>query len=385
MANEEHAKILKEGVEVWNKWRAESQVEEPDLRDANLEAWILSKANLSGVIFDKANLIGTDLSGANLTIASFIETHLEIAKLQGVNLIGAFFARAHLHGAELGGANLSKAWLNQANLTGANLFEATLREATLSANIFKEADFKCADLRGADLSESSLISTNFCGAKLDGCNIYGISVWDLRLDELTSQENLVISKRDQPTVAVDDIEVAQFIYLLLNNKKIRNVIDTIGEKGVLILGRFTEERKAVLDAIRDKLRNLGFVPMMFDFEKPTQRDFTETIKTLAGLSRFIIADITNPKSSPLELQATMPDYMIPFVPIIQEDEEPFSMFQDLQQKYGGWVLDVLKYDSADNLLQVLDKAVIKPALRKADELLIRKAEGIRDRHVKDYM
>jgi hypothetical protein len=32
------------------------------------------------------------------------------------------------------------------------------------------------------------------------------------------------------------------------------------------------------------------------------------------LSRFIIADITNPRSSPLELQATMPDYMIPFVP-----------------------------------------------------------------------
>lgn len=137
--------------------------------------------------------------------------------------------------------------------------------------------------------------------------------------------------------------------------------------------------------VRAKLRELGFVPMMFDFEKPTQRDFTETIKTLAGMSRFIVADITNPKSSPLELQATMPDYMIPFVPIIQEDEEPFAMFKDLQQKYGDWVLDVLRYDSAENLLKVLDDAVIKPALKKADELLIKKAEGIRDRHVKDYM
>jgi hypothetical protein len=27
----------------------------------------------------------------------------------------------------------------------------------------------------------------------------------------------------------------------------------------------------------------------------------------------------------------MPDYMIPFVPIIQESEEPFSMFSDLKQ------------------------------------------------------
>ena len=125
--------------------------------------------------------------------------------------------------------------------------------------------------------------------------------------------------------------------------------------------------------------------MLFDFEKPTQRDFTETIKTLAGLSRFIIADITNPRSSPLELQAIIPDYMIPFVPIIQEDEKPFAMFQDLQQKYGDWVLQVLKYDTADNLLDVLEKAVVKPALEKGDQLLLKKAKGIRDRHVKDYL
>ena len=125
--------------------------------------------------------------------------------------------------------------------------------------------------------------------------------------------------------------------------------------------------------------------MMFDFEKPTQRDFTETIKTLAGMSRFIIADITNPKLSPLELQATMPDYMIPFVPIIHESEEPFSMFRDLRQKYGEWVLDVLKYDSADSLLKVFKKAVIGPALEKAKELWVKKAEEIRVRHVRDYL
>ena len=140
----------------------------------------------------------------------------------------------------------------------------------------------------------------------------------------------------------------------------------------------------MLDAIRDRLRELGFVPMMFDFKRPTQQDFSETIKMLAGLSRFIIADITNPRSSPLELQATMPDYMVPFVPIIQEDEEPFAMFQDLQQKYGERVLDVLEYDSASNLLQVLEQAVVSPALDKSNQLILKKAEAIRTRHIKDY-
>jgi hypothetical protein len=80
----------------------------------------------------------------------------------------------------------------------------------------------------------------------------------------------------------------------------------------------------------------------------------------------------------------MPDYMIPFVPIIHEDEAPFSMFRDLKQKYGEWVLDVLEYDSADGLLEVFEQAVVRPALEKAEQLLYKKTEEIRKRHVKDY-
>jgi len=61
------------------------------------------------------------------------------------------------------------------------------------------------------------------------------------------------------------------------------------------------------------------------------------------------------------------------------------MFRDLKQKYGEWVLDVLNYDSADNLVKVLDKAVVRPALEKGQDLLLKKAEEIRSRHVHDYM
>jgi hypothetical protein len=191
----------------------------------------------------------------------------------------------------------------------------------------------------------------------------------------------------ESSVTVDDIEVAQFVYLLLHNEKINGIIDTVGKKAVLILGRFTSERKAVLDAIRRRLRDLDYVPMVFDFERPTERDFTETIKTLAGMSLFIIADVTNPKSSPLELQAIVPDYMVPLVPIQQDDEKPFSMLADLQNKYGGesgWVLDLLKYDTVDNLLGAMESAVIKPALERADYLRVRKAQPIRERHVSQY-
>jgi predicted AAA+ superfamily ATPase len=85
---------------------------------------------------------------------------------------------------------------------------------------------------------------------------------------------------------VDNLEVALFIYLLLNNERIRQVIDTITSKAVLMLGRFTSDRKAVLDAIRDELRQRGYLPILFDFEKPAGRDLTESISTLAHMARF---------------------------------------------------------------------------------------------------
>jgi pentapeptide repeat protein len=283
--------------------------------------------------------------------------------LSEANLLNANLTRADLSRADLSRANLNSANLSEANLTGANLTGANLSKATLAYSV--------------------LVQTNLTGATLTDCRIYGIFAWSLEL-EGAKQRNLDISDLEEPAITVDNLEVAQFVYLLLNNEKIRDVIDTIGEKGVLILGRFTEERKAVLDAIRDRLRELGFVPMMFDFERPTQQDFDETIKTLAGLSRFVIADITNPKSSPLELQATMPDYMVPFVPIIHEDEEPFAMFQGLQHKYGEWALDVRKYDSAANLRERLYNAVVRPALDKSNQIILKKAEEIRTRHINEY-
>ena len=117
----------------------------------------------------------------------------------------------------------------------------------------------------------------------------------------------------------------------------------------------------MLDGLRASLRELGYVPMIFDFEKPAQRDFEETVKILAGLSRFVVVDITNPSSSPLEIHATVPEYTIPFVPIIARGEKPFSMFEGLQQKFY-WVLDTVEYPSEAVLIRNLENEVIRPAL-----------------------
>ena len=182
-------------------------------------------------------------------------------------------------------------------------------------------------------------------------------------------------------MTVDNIEVAQFVYLLLHNEKIRNVIDTIGRKGVLLLGRFTEGRMAVLDRLRDELRKRGYLPIVFNFDKPETKDFTETVRLLAGLSKFVIADITNPRSAPLELQATVPEIMVPFFPIIEEGQEPFSMLTDLWVKHRDWVFEPLHYSSLDALVGALDKEIIEPAKVRFAELLAKKAETMKGKHV----
>lgn len=54
MANDEHVKILRSGVERWNRWRTENPNVRPDLIGANLRG-----ANLRGVFLNGANTKGT--------------------------------------------------------------------------------------------------------------------------------------------------------------------------------------------------------------------------------------------------------------------------------------------------------------------------------------
>ena len=191
---------------------------------------------------------------------------------------------------------------------------------------------------------------------------------------------MVITPAGEPEISVDSIEVAQFIYLLLHNEKIRDVIDTIGKKGVLLLGRFAEGRIQILERLRDKLRSLGFVPMVFNFDKPETKDFTETVRLLANLSHFVIVDLSNPRSAPLELQATVADCMVPFVPILEEGQAPFAMFVDLQNKYD-WVLTVIGYSSVDSLVEMLEDKIVRPAETKFNQLLARRTQQLRVENV----
>ena len=387
MANPEHFAKLKEGVEPWAQWRDENPRIEPDLDEADLGgadlrgAW-LSEANLSRADFNFARLTGADLSFAKLRSASLVQADLYEANLVAANLSRSDLRASDLGGADLRGAdlgeanlqeeaNLSGADLSRANLKGANLQRANLSGANLSwANLsganLNRANLQKANLRWADFSAATLVGTNLEKANLTGCRVYGISAWDVKL-EGAIQSNLVITPPGESPIQVDNLEVAQFIYLLLNNQKIRSVIDTITSKVVLILGRFTPERKVVLDAIRDALRKRDYLPVLFDFEKPASKDLTGTISTLANMARFVIADLTDPSSVPHELATLVPNTVVPVQTIILEGQREYPMFLDLRRRYH-WVLEPHQYKSQELLIAHLGETVIATAEAKAKEL-----------------
>jgi hypothetical protein len=384
MTNHEQLNVLKQGVQVWNQWRATNSGFPVDLYGADLSGANLSQTNLSGADLRQADLWRADLRESDLRGAN-----LSGAGLMGANLSQAHLGGAHLYAAHLMGADLSAADLSRADLSGADLREANLNETNLSEAILMGADLKRANLSGANLSGADLRGTSLVRTIIDKANISGslvhaINVLDLR-GEFREQKDLVITPSKTPIISVDNIKVAQFIHLILNNEEIRDVINTVTSKSVLIVGRFASpERRSVLDALRNKLREYNLLPIVFDFDFPTDKNFTETIRTLAGLSLFVIADITNPKASPINLQATVPDYQVPLVPIIQEGEQPFATMADLQKKYN-WVMDTLYYDSIETLINALKLGIIDPAIEKYHELRILQVKELKNLSVNDLL
>jgi len=365
MANQEHKKIVEQGVTVWNKWREDNPGMIPNLNGIDLSGQDWSGANFTRTDFVKANFEGTNLENAIMTGAK---------DPSGVDIGRSYFDGANLRNANLNNADLRRAILIDADLTG-----ATLLGADLSASDLTNAKFINAKLKGANLIQAQLIKTNFDGANLDECLTYGISTWDLSLEN-TEQSNLLITPPNSPVITVDNIQVAQFIYLLLNNKEIRNTIVTITSKAVLILGRFTEDRKPILDEIRNKLRMHNYLPIMFDFEKAHNRDLTETITTLAGLSRFIIADLTDPKSIPHELKAIVANLpSVPVQPIILQGQTEYAMFEHFT-KYP-WVLDIYKYANRDALIESFYNDLILPIENRLMQDSTLKTESIYDPHI----
>ncbi|MGB0849054.1 MAG: pentapeptide repeat-containing protein [Thiolinea sp.] len=363
--------ILRQGVGYWNQWRDDNPEIRPRLADIDLSAMDLSgvdfvnadlrRSNLNHTILREADLRGANLISADLRHADLSKANLKKARLQKAQLSGAKLESVYARSADMTKVVACDTNFYKAYLRGVEFIEADLRRAILRRSVLRGATLTSANMQQTDLREVNLVGANLHGADISEAWAYGISTWDTALDGI-KQEDILISRQEQPTITVDNLEVAQFIHLLINGRKLRDALDTINSKVVLILGRFTTERKAVLDAIRKEMRQRDFVPLIFDFDKPSTRDTLETISTLAHIARFVIADLTEAKSVLQELQAIVPNLpSVPVQPILAEYDALPGMIDHFQNRRNVNFLPVYRYQDTASLLANIEDAVMRPA------------------------
>lgn len=366
MASRLQLHLLREGQAVWNLWRQQHSRKQPNLREADLAGVSLRRVNLCGARLSGADLREADLSDADLSYADLCGAQMNGAKLRRACLDHARLSRAHLSGVRLNNASLKGADLSHAILTGADLRNADLHQAELSETALDGANLNGADLteaklykaklqgvkllkaklcsarlNGANLTDASLDQANLAGANLyeavleytslngaslrdaclcqvrllhaslvranmDGCQVAGMVVQGVKFQE-TTQQNLVISLPGTPAVLTDHLEVARFLELLSGRERLRDLIENISTRFVLLLGSFSATWERTCAALRAH----GYHPVSVDGDKVVHRDVTQILAPLARLACLLITD--QPETSDVVVQIRK---LCPALPII---------------------------------------------------------------------
>ena len=320
------------------------------------------------------------MKGANLRSAELSSVYAEKANLSGASCGGATLSHSDFRGAIC----LDQTYLAHANLREANFARARMIEATLSQADLTKTCFDGADLTGASLSDAILDETSFLGTKLQGAHVLGTFIRRVKTDDKTDQRGLFVDvhvaweRRPGEMIKfteANDIRVAQFHNIVDEPGSVGKLLAATTKRVVLILGRFLPRRKRVLDRLAKALGERGKIAVIFDFPSPNDREVSDTVRFIAGMSEFIVVDLTDASSVPLELQATIPELMIPVLPIIQSGHDVFSMFSDLQRRYF-WIQPTVSYKDADQLVKYVDDAIVARAESIAKQIRTRRAVSV---------
>lgn len=376
------------GFDLSHMIAVEARFTDCEFADANLEGLIGNDADLSECNLTRANLSRSELSGAdlrfsNLNGAKLFSSNFERARLQKVSMIGADCHKCDMSRVDLRKSNLTSADFQGVNLFDADVHRSTLDKADFSRAKLERAQLRACSIRGANFSDAYMKSVDARQARFTGSNllradlryailakadfsechleevrIFGASIWNTTT-ERAEQLNINISNLKEPSIYVDRIEAAQFIHLMIKNENLRHLVNVSSSKLVLLLGRFSGGGKAVLNALRAGLAERGYISIIFDFERPDSRSLTGMVATIAHLSSFIVADVSDPHSIPHELMHIVTQVRsVPVKPIRAKKKASYALLPDLQD----WqtVLPLTVYESTELLVEGLDDEIIKP-------------------------
>lgn len=199
MAKSYQLRILEQGVDAWNAWRAAHPDVFPDLSRAYLNKADLSKANLSHTNLQFAFLNFATLDEANLSHSSLNEAQLKGASLKGADLSCASFKRAQLQHASFLRSTLRHAKITEAlcfytdfsdiDADGVSMDLASFDHALMVNADIQNASVCHASFHHADLSESRFDNSDMSHASISNTSLQDTSLHRVRLIE-TKLENL---------------------------------------------------------------------------------------------------------------------------------------------------------------------------------------------------
>lgn len=281
------SRLLMQGADTWNAWRDRH----PGPLDFVEPDW-----------YDSPGPDGLQIKGRN---------HVDFS---GMDLSGVTVYKAFAEGLNLRGARIVGARFEEGDFSRADFCDATIRDTVFNKTILTGAHFDGATIVNSNLNRVNLVGASFNVREITETVVYGISAWDLDISDDARQSKLVIERtyelfsdlieRGEVPLMVPNIELAQFVHYLSNHKKVRDTLNVLNDRGVLLLGRFKDGGLERLYAMREWFQERGYMAMIFDFERPHNLSLTETVVTMAGLSKFIVVDLSG-ASVPAELQAIL--------------------------------------------------------------------------------
>lgn len=317
MAQEDHSQILIQGAKIWNSWRERNpgpvHFAKPNWYDCPGPGGVQIKGR-NRINFSRMNLSGVSIHGA------FAE---------GLNLRDSIFEDTHFEEGDF----------SRANFCGAKFLNTKFNKTILTGAYFDGATFV-----NCNLNRVNLVGASFHLKEITETVVYGIAAWDLQTSDEMKQSKLVIERtyelysdliqQGKVPMMVDDIELAQFVYYLSSHKKMRDALNILNDSGVLLLGRFKDGGLERLYSMREWFQGKGYIPMIFDFARPDNLSLTETIVTMAGLSKFIVVDLSG-SSVPAELQAILSQIKKPVLAF----GDPFALFPDLADQTSVVIIE----------------------------------------------
>src|SRR5215471_18240933 len=306
MIRDDPPQILMQGAKTWNRWR---------------------KRIPAGLKFNRPHWYycpgrgGKQVKGRNRVDFS------------GMNLSGASIYKAFAEGLNLRKAVFENTFFEEGDFSRADFSGATFRNTRFNKTILTDAKFDGATFVNCNLNRVNLVNASFRVKEITETVVYGIAAWDLKTSDETKQSKLVIERtydfysdiiqQGKVPMMVDDIELAQLVYYL-SNQKMRDALNILNDRGVLLLGQFKDGGLERLNSMRERLQRKSYMAMIFDFARPDNLSLTETVVTMAGLSKFIVADLSG-SSVPAELQSILSQIKKPILAV----GDAYSLFPDV--------------------------------------------------------